>query len=264
MRKSFWWYESGIYLYTFSFVYTCAQLGELIQWDGHHTYLNTWPGGSSNSANLLRGTEGLFFRPLLKEGDSLIAFIDDVQRSFDLVYTGKVKHLHTEAFRYRVDNSTFKSAFRNPANARYGSWNPDGLIYLGPTQYPEIPVFGSKPHYLDGDPELRSCCIGMTEPNRDIHDITVDVEPTTGANIQVKQILQVNVQVNQSKHFEWVNVYLCVCGDVMPCMFIVKLKTLLAITSMTTQRCTSQYYGSVRWVFVSTLSVIKRNDLFVV
>lgn len=184
-----------------------AQLGELIQWDGHHTYLSTWPGDSSNSANLLRGTEGLFFRPLLKEGDNITAFIDDVQRTFDLVYTGKVKHLQTEAFRYRVDNSTFKSATTNPANARYGSWNPDGLIYLGPTQYPVIPVYGSKPHYLDGDPALRNCCIGMTPPDRDIHDITVDVEPTTGANIQVKQILQINVQVNKSKHFRYAGLY---------------------------------------------------------
>ncbi len=112
-----------------------------------------------------------------------------------------MKHLNTEAFRYRVDNSTFQSAFNNPNNAQYGSWNPDGLIYLGPTQYPVIPVFGSKPHFLDGDPTLRDCCTGMTKPDREIHDITLDVEPTTGANIQVKQILQINVQVNKSKHF---------------------------------------------------------------
>ena len=178
-----------------------TQLGEFIQWDGHHRYLDTWPGGQSNSANLLRGTEGLFFRPLLKEGDPLIAFIDDVQRSFDLVYTGKVSHLKTEAFRYRVNNSTFQNATTNPSNARYGSWCPDGLIYLGPTQYPVIPVYGSKAHFLDGDPTLRDCCIGMTGPDRELHDITLDVEPTTGANIQVKQILQINVQVNKSKHF---------------------------------------------------------------
>ena len=132
----------------------------------------------------------------------MTAFIDDVQRSFDLVYTGKVKHLNTLAFRYRVENSTFLNASVNPKNANYGSWCPNGLIYLGPTQYPEIPVFGSKPHYLDGDPALRECCNGMTAPNRTIHDITLDIEPTTGANIQVKQILQINVQVNKSQHFE--------------------------------------------------------------
>ena len=180
----------------------CLQLGNIIQWDGHYQNLTTWPNGNSNPANRIRGNEGLFFRPLLKEGDSVTAFIDDVQRSFDLIYTGKVKHLDTLAYRFEVVNSTWKSAFNNPFNANYGSWCPDGLIYLGPTQYPEIPVYGSKPHYLDGNPALRDCCVGMTEPNRTIHDITLDIEPTTGANVQVKQILQINVQVNKSAHFE--------------------------------------------------------------
>nr|CAD91339.1 CD36-like lysosomal integral membrane protein II [Suberites domuncula] len=178
------------------------KLGEFIAWDGHTTFLDTWPNGTATGANRIRGTEGLFFRPLLKEGDNLTAFIDDVQRSFDLQYMGKVKHLDTEAFRYQVVNTTFKSAQTVSENSKWGSWCPDGLIFLGPTQYPEIPVFGSKPHYLDGVPELRNCCIGMTEPNRTLHDITIDVEPTTGANIQVKQILQINVQVNKSKHFD--------------------------------------------------------------
>ena len=131
---------------------------------------------------------------------------------------GKIKHLDTEAFRYQVVNTTFESAFTYSDNSKWGSWCPDGLIYLGPTQYPEIPIFGSKPHYLDGNPALRDCCVGMGEPNRAIHDITLDVEPTTGANIQVKQILQVNVQVNKSKHFEYVCVCVCVCVCVFVCV----------------------------------------------
>ena len=175
------------------------QLGNFITWDGHYQNLTTWPRGNANPANRIRGNEGLFFRPLLHEGDGVTAFIDDVQRSFDLVYTGQVKHLSTLAYRFRVVNSTWKNS-ENPYNANFGSFCPDGLIYLGYTQNPIIAVYGSKPHYLDGDPALRDCCYGMTEPNRTIHDITLDIEPVTGANIQVKQILQVNVQVNKSRH----------------------------------------------------------------
>ena len=173
-------------------------VGQYVQWDGIYRKMDIWPG---DTANYINGTEGLFFRPLLKEGEPLEAFIDDAARTFPLVYTGKVTHLGLHAYRYEMPNEMFKSAFTNPENARWGSWNPDGLFYLGVTQYPIVPVFGSKPHFLDGDPILREKVKGM-HPDRVLHETTVDVEPVTGANIQFRKQLQINMQVNQSSHFE--------------------------------------------------------------
>lgn len=178
-------------------VQNISRNGEFVQWDGLRK-LTTWPNGDETGANDIRGTEGFFFRPNLREGDGLEVFVDDIQRSIDLVYLGKVEPLGINGFRYGIDNATFKSAFSEPKNARWGSWCPDGLFYLGPTQLKEIPVFGSKPHFLDGDALLLGSVMGL-EPNRSEHDTVVDVEPTTGANLNFRRQLQINVQVNRTK-----------------------------------------------------------------
>ena len=174
-----------------------AKIGEFEQWDGLKK-LHTWPNGDLTGANYIRGTEGFFFRPNLKRGENLTAFVDDIQRSIDLVYQKEVHPLGLTGFRYGIDNKTFLSAFSEPQNARWGSWCPDGMFYLGPTQAKEIPVFGSKPHFLDGDPLLMDSVKGLRQ-NRTKHDTVIDVEPNTGANLNFARQLQINVQVNKTE-----------------------------------------------------------------
>ena len=106
------------------------RIAEFVQWDGLRD-LGVWPGESANKIN---GTEGLVFRPNLKEGDNLTGFVDDVLRSFPLEYKDKVKLKGLDSYKYMLPQSVFKSAFTNPENARWGSWCPDGLIYLGVIQ----------------------------------------------------------------------------------------------------------------------------------
>lgn len=171
-----------------------TKIGEFVQWNGLKR-LNIWLDG----ANDINGTEGLFFRPNLSPGDNLTAFISDLNRSIHLAYHEQVKPLGLTGFRYGIDDKTFKSAFTEPENARWFSWNPDGMFYLGVTQPTgKIPVYGSKPHFLDADPLLREAVIGM-KPNRSKHDTIVDVEPITGANIRFNQRLQINIQVNKTE-----------------------------------------------------------------
>lgn len=170
-------------------------LCQFVQWDGNMT-LSIWKG----SATKLHGTEGLFFHPLLDKEENLYAFVDDVKRSFKLNHTEDVSILDMSAYRYRVDYKEFLSAKDYPPNADYGSYGPTGTVYLGPVQIPVVPVYGSKPHFLDGDPSLTKNVIGM-HPVRSKHDTVVDVEPITGATLNVARQLQINFQVNQSSHY---------------------------------------------------------------
>ena len=167
-------------------------VGEFVQWDGLKL-LNIWPKGTG--ANFINGTEGLYFKPNLKKGSGLTVFVDDIQRSIDLVYTGG----NNSIFHYGIDNITFKSAFTEPENARWKTWAPDGMFYLGPTQEKEMPVYGSKPHFLDGDPGLLDSIVGIKPPDREKHDSIFDVNPITGDNISFKRQLQIVVQVNRSE-----------------------------------------------------------------
>ncbi len=202
--------NNSIFDQNVSSVYTgvgdITKIGQYAAWNGM-PQLETWPHKWSlsegdrwpegNGANVINGTEGFFFKPNLQEDDNLTAFVDDLQRSFDLNFTGRVTQMGLSALRYGIKNSTFKSAFEEPENARWGSWCPDGLIYIGPTQVMEIPVYGSKPHFLDGDPRLLDSVIGLS-PDREEHDTVIDVEPTTGANLNFRRQIQVNVQINRT------------------------------------------------------------------
>ena len=173
-------------------------IGKFEQWKGNLGSLNIWPNGMG--ANALNGTEGLVFSPFLRENDTLEVFSDDAFRTFKLVHTDTLELMGIRVFRYEVMNSTYESAFVNPDNERWGSWNPDGLFYLGPTQDPIVPVFGSKPHFLDGDPVLREKMEGLV-PNRTQHETVLHVDPLTGANVQFSLRIQINIQINQSSNY---------------------------------------------------------------
>lgn len=176
-----------------------SNIGQFIVWKGNEGSVNVWPNGMG--ANDVNGTEGLVFHPFLLEDEVLEVFSDDAFRTVRLVHTDTLELNGINVFRYEIENSTFESAFSNPENVRWGSWNPEGLFFLGPTQDPVVPVFGSKPHFLDGDPSLREK-VGGLSPNRELHETTLHVDPLTGANVQFNIRLQVNAQVNQSSDYE--------------------------------------------------------------
>jgi hypothetical protein len=183
-----------------SIIYTgvkdIARIGQFVQWDGLKT-LGIWPGASANDIN---GTEGLFFGPNIYKGQPLTAFVDDIVRSIDLTQQKKVKHKGLEAWRYVITNNTFLSPLNYPPNSRWGEWEYDGLIYLGVIQYPNVPIYGSMPHFLDADPVLREKVIGM-HPDPALHSTDIDVEMYTGANIQFRRQLQLNARAVQNTDF---------------------------------------------------------------
>ena len=179
-------------------VINSQKVGQFVQWKGNVGSVNIWPNGMG--ANDVNGTEGLLFHSFLNDSETLEVFSDDAFRTIRLVHTDNVELSGIRAFRYEVDNSTFESAFTNPENIRWGSWNPDGLFYLGPTQDPEVPVYASKPHFLDGDPILREKVEGLN-PDRNLHETALHVDPITGANVQFNIKIQINAQVNQSSRY---------------------------------------------------------------
>lgn len=178
-----------------------SNIAQYVKWNGHTQYLDTWPG---DKANLIHGTEGIFFKPTLKWGDDLTLFVGDFKRSFNLQNTALVNHLGVRTLRYQFPLSTFQGAFTSPENSRWGSWCPDGLFYMGPIRDPELPLYGSKPHFLDGDSSLFEGVDGM-EPSKEKHDSHIDVEPNFGVNVDFSVQFQLNMRVNKSSNFRYCN-----------------------------------------------------------
>ena len=77
---------------------------------------------------------------------------------------------------------------------------PTASSISAPPSTRPYPVFGSAPNFLGGDPILLEKVDGL-HPDPALHETTIDVEPVTGANIQFKWQLQINLQVNQTSEF---------------------------------------------------------------
>jgi len=68
---------------------------------------------------------------------------------------------------------------------------PSGMANLS-APYNGIPLYVSKPHFLDADPCYLEQVV-MTPPNRTLHETMLDVEPITGTTFNAKKRLQLNI-----------------------------------------------------------------------
>jgi hypothetical protein len=120
--------------------------------------------------------------------------VNDVYRSSYAIFEKTTDDWHGVTLRrYGVNPKDAENATMNPEQAQFYNFSPDGLGNL--TQVATLPLFISKPHFLDADPWYVSSLVGM-QPNRDIHDVYLDVEPNTGALFRVRNRCQTNYQLN--------------------------------------------------------------------
>ena len=96
-------------------------------------------------------------------------------RTFHVHYQEEVSVRGIDAYRFRL----VESDFRPDPNYLTGNNTPIGLIYLGILQNPQVPVYGSKPHFLDCDKSLLEAVDGISPPDRSKHDIVGDIEPVS-------------------------------------------------------------------------------------
>jgi len=88
----------------------------------------------------------------------------------------------------------------DPGQANFYQFGYDGLENM--TNAAGFPLFASKPHFLDGDPNLIMPLVGIS-PNPLNHDTFVDVEPITGVAFRVAKRLQLNTLLTNWFLPEW-------------------------------------------------------------
>jgi len=147
----------------------------------------------SDYANRIHGTDGSTFGAPV-DSEKIATYVNDVYRSSYVIYDGTTDDWHGVTLRkYVVNMKDSENATSNPENAQYYNFAPNGLGNL--TQVATLPLFISKPHFLDADPWYVSSLIGM-QPNREIHDTHLELEPNTGALFRVRNRCQTNYQLN--------------------------------------------------------------------
>lgn len=128
------------------------------------------------------------------DSDKLSLYVNDVYRSSYALFSKTTDDWHGVTLRrYEVNPKDSENVTSNPAQGQYYNYSPNGLGNL--TQVATLPLFISKPHFLDADPWYVSSVVGM-QPNREIHDVYLDVEPNTGALFRVRNRCQTNYQLN--------------------------------------------------------------------
>lgn len=171
----------------------------IVEWNDKRN-LSWW---TSDTCNMINGTDGSAFRPLLDKNDILYMFSSDLCRSLYAVYDSTKSVKQISAFRFILPAKIFANVTVNPENAGFcvpaGNCLPSGLLNVSKCQQ-GAPIIFSSPHFYQADESVISSIDGIS-PNRDEHETFLDLNPLTGILLSAAKRMQVNVYVRQIPKF---------------------------------------------------------------
>jgi len=132
------------------------------------------------------GTDGTQFAPGVSMDDKLEVFVPDLVRPVEFEFSKETEIHDISLYRYKFSDDLFEP---DP----YYYMDTKGLANMY-SDY-DIPVYLSKPHFLDADRSVLEAVNGMA-PRGDKHDTYIDVEPITGISMKARARVQVNFKVS--------------------------------------------------------------------
>lgn len=152
---------------------------QYVEWQGNDS-ITVW-----ESNEPITGTDATQFAPGVSSTDRLQAYVSDLLRVVDFVYSEDVEVKGIDLLKFvladsalGVDSNYYQS-IRGIANMSKAAG---------------IPLFLSKPHFLDGADSLTAAVSGL-DADRDLHDTYLGVEPTSGAVFDARKRLQVSFNI---------------------------------------------------------------------
>ncbi|XP_029371334.1 lysosome membrane protein 2c [Echeneis naucrates] len=188
--------------------------GEYVFFTGQENYkdyarVDTWKGESSLSwwtsdeCNMINGTNGASFHPIITKTEPLYMFSSDLCRSLYALYNEDVTVKGIPGYRFIPPSEVFANLTVNPANAGFcvpaGNCLGSGVLNVSGCKQ-GAPIIMSSPHFYQGDEKFVQDIFGMN-PNKEHHETTIDINPLTGMILQAAKRLQVNVYLEQIPRF---------------------------------------------------------------
>ncbi|XP_034458494.1 lysosome membrane protein 2c [Hippoglossus hippoglossus] len=168
-------------------------------WNGESS-LNWW---TSDECNMINGTNGAFFHPVLTKNETLYMFTSDLCRSLYALYEGDVTVKGVNGYRFVPPSEVFANMTVNPANAGFcvpaGKCLGSGLLNVSVCKQ-GAPIIMSSPHFYQADEKIIKDVFGMV-PKKEYHETFIDINPLTGIILQAAKRLQINVYVEQIPAF---------------------------------------------------------------
>lgn len=151
-----------------------------LQMRGNH---ESWNGVTSvdiwGTVEEVYGTDATMFHPDVSTDDVLDCWSTDLYRQITWEYVEDIKVFEVDTYRFKLSDSVLA---------------PDANYYQvvegigNMTAAAGVPIYLSKPHFLDADPAYE-----MADASVELHDLYLDIEPNTGAVIQGRKRLQMNL-----------------------------------------------------------------------
>nr|XP_057914231.1 lysosome membrane protein 2c [Doryrhamphus excisus] len=168
-------------------------------WNGQSS-LNWW---TTDDCNMINGTNGASFHPVITKNEKLYMFSSDLCRSLYAVYEEDVTVKGIPGYRFSPPSEVFANKTVNPVNAGFciPSDNCLGSGVLNVSVCKQgAPVIMSSPHFYQGDERFVRSVFGM-RPNKEDHQTVVDIHPLTGTILQAAKRLQINIYVEKIPTF---------------------------------------------------------------
>ncbi|XP_069020070.1 lysosome membrane protein 2c [Embiotoca jacksoni] len=169
------------------------------KWNGKSS-LNWW---TSDECNMINGTNGVSFHPVITKHEVLYMFSSDLCRSLYAVYEGDVVVKKIPGYRFSPPSEVFANRTLNPANAGFcvpaDNCLGSGLLNVSPCKQ-GAPIIMSSPHFYQADEKFVQDVFGMM-PDKEQHQTTFDINPLTGIILQAAKRLQINVHVQRFASF---------------------------------------------------------------
>uniref|UniRef100_A0A669B0W3 Scavenger receptor class B, member 2a n=1 Tax=Oreochromis niloticus TaxID=8128 RepID=A0A669B0W3_ORENI len=206
--------------------------GEFVFHTGEQNYLDygkidTWNGlremswWSSNQSNMINGTDGAVFHPLINRNELLYIFAADLCRS----YVEDVDVKGIQAYRFAPPNDVLMSPKNNPTNAGFcvpaGDCLGTGVLKVSVCRE-GAPIVVSFPHFYQADPAYINAIDGLN-PNKEEHETYLDLQPTTGVPIRACKRAQLNIILKRVKGFPKTK---NITETIFPIMFVNETATI--------------------------------------
>lgn len=169
---------------------------KIVEWNGK-TSLDWW---TTDTCNMINGTDGDSFHPLISKDEVLYIFPSDFCRSVYITFSGFEKVEGLPAFRYKVPadilaNSSENAGFCIPE----GNCMDSGVLNISVCKN-GAPIVMSFPHFYQADEKFVSAIKGM-RPNKEEHESFVDINPLTGVILRGAKRFQINTYVRKLDDF---------------------------------------------------------------
>lgn len=171
----------------------------IIEWKGKNK-LSWW---TSPSSNMINGTDGGTFHPLISKDETLYIFSSDFCRSIYLNFEKELTVLGIPTYRFIPPMKIFANVSVNPDNAGFcvpaGNCLGSGLLNVTACKQ-GAPIFLSLPHFYQSEAKYINAVDGM-HPNKENHQTFLDINPLTGAVVRAAKRMQINAYVETIPEF---------------------------------------------------------------